>query len=55
MDKIYRNKDKEKYMDFSKELYEYDALDEDDFKLLQDKKELDSDKKLEIEKDDMKY
>jgi len=53
MDRIYRNKDKEKYMEFAKELYEHGALEENDFKLLQDKKNLDNDKKLEIEKDDI--
>ena len=27
MDRIFRNKDKEKYMEFAKELYEHGALD----------------------------
>jgi len=34
MDRIYRNKDKEKYMEFAKELYEHGALDKEDFELI---------------------
>ncbi len=55
MDRIYRNKDKEKYMGFAKELYEHGALDEEDFNLFQDNRNLDSHKELEIEKDDMEH
>ena len=54
MDRIYRNKNKEKYIEFAKELYEHGALEEDDFQLLQDKKVLNNDKnKSIIEKDDI--
>ena len=55
MDRIYRNKDKEKYMEFAKELYEHGALDEEDFNLFQDNRNLDNHKELEIEKDDMEH
>ena len=55
IDRIYRNKDKEKYMEFAKELYEHGALDEEDFNLFQDNKNLDNHKELEIEKDDMEH
>lgn len=55
MDRIYRNKDKEKYMEFAKELYEHGALDDEDFNLLQDNRNLDNHKELEIEKDDIEY
>lgn len=34
MDRIFRNKDKEKYMEFAKELYEHGALDKEDFELI---------------------
>lgn len=53
MDRIYRNKDKEKYMEFAKELYEHGALDDEDFNLLQDNRNLDNLKELGIEKDDI--
>ena len=53
MDRIFRNKDKEKYMEFAKELYEHGALDTEDFNLLQDNKNLNNHEKLEIEKDDI--
>jgi hypothetical protein len=53
MDRIYRNKEKKKYMEFAKELYEHGALEDDDFNLLQDNKNLDNHKALEIEKDDI--
>ena len=36
MDRIYRNKDKEKYIEFAKELYEHGALEDEDFNLLKD-------------------
>ncbi len=55
MDRIYRNKDKENYMKFAKELYEHGALDDEDFNLLQDNKNLDNYKELGIEKDDMEH
>ena len=53
MDRIYRNKDKEKYMEFAKELYEHEALEEDDFKLLQDNRNTNNKSKSIIEKDDI--
>ncbi len=53
MDRIYRNKDKEKYMEFAKELYEHGALDDEDFKLLQDNRNANNKNKSIIEKDDI--
>ena len=53
MDRIYRNKDKEKYMEFAKELYEHGALDDEDFNLLQDNKHTNNKNKSVIEKDDI--
>lgn len=53
MDKIYKNKNKEKYMEFAKELYEHGALKEDDFKLLQNNKNTNNINKSRIEKDDI--
>jgi len=53
MDKIYRNKDKAKYMEFAKELYEHGALDYEDFNLLQDNKNTNNKNKSVIEKDDI--
>ena len=53
MDRIYRNKDKEKYMEFATELYEYGALDEEDFNILQDNKNTNNKNKFIIEKDDI--
>ncbi len=53
MDRIYRNKEKEKYLEFAEELYKHGVLEKEDFELLQDKKNLDNNKKLEIEKDDI--
>ena len=55
MDRIYKNKDKEKYMEFAKELYEHGALDKEDFNLFQDNRNLDNHKELEIEKDHMEH
>ena len=52
MDKIFRNKDKEKYMEFAKELYEHGALEEDDFNLLQDNR---NKNESIIEKDDIEH
>lgn len=52
MDKIYRNKDKEKYMEFAKELYENGALEENDFNLLKNNKTSNNNKSV-IEKDDI--
>ena len=49
------DKDKEKYMEFAKELYEHGTLEEDDFNLLQDSRKLDNHKELEIEKDDIEH
>ncbi len=42
-------------MKFAKELYEHGALDDEDFNLLQDNKNLDNYKELGIEKDDMEH
>lgn len=53
MDRIYRNKDKEKYMEFAKELYEHGALEDEDFNLLQDNKNANNKNKSVIEKDDI--
>ncbi len=53
MDRIYRNKEKEKYMEFAKELYTQGALDDDTFRLLQGNNNLNNHKELEIEKDDI--
>ena len=53
MDRIYRNKDKAKYMEFAKELYEHGALDDEDFKLLQDNRNANNKNKSLIEKDDI--
>lgn len=53
MDRIFRNKDKEKYMEFAKELYEHGALEDKDFKLLQDNKSANNNNKSIIEKDDI--
>ena len=53
MDRIYRNKDKEKYIEFAKELYEHGALDAEDFNLLQDNKNTNNKNKSVIEKDDI--
>ena len=53
MDRIYRNKDKEKYMEFAKELYVHGALEEDDFKLLQDNRDTNNQNKSTIKKDDI--
>lgn len=38
MNKIYGSKNKEKYMEFTKELYNHEALKKGNFKLLQDNK-----------------
>ncbi len=53
MDKIYRNKDKKKYLEFAKELYEHGALDDEDFNLLQDNRNTNNKNKAVIEKDDI--
>lgn len=53
MDRIYRNKYNDKYMEFAKELYENGALEEDDFRLLQYNRNLDNLEKLDIKKDDI--
>ena len=55
MDRIYRNKDKEKYMKFAKELYEHGALEDEDYNLFQCNRKLDKHKQLEIEKDDIEH
>lgn len=53
VDKIYRNKDKEKYMEFAKELYEHGALDKTDFELITNKNKTNNSKNHNtIEKDD---
>lgn len=51
MDKIYRNKDKEKYMEFAKDLYTHGALDDQNFHSLMDYNK--SKKSHAIEKDDI--
>lgn len=53
MDRIYRNKDKEKYMEFAKELYEHGVLDDEDFNLLKNNKNTNNKNKSVIEKDDI--
>lgn len=53
MDRIYRNQDKEKYIEFAKELYEHGALDDKDFNLLQDNRDTNDKNKSTIEKDDI--
>ena len=55
MDRIYRNKDKEKYIEFAKELYEHGALDDEDFNLLQDNRDTNDRNKSIIEKDDIEH
>lgn len=52
MDRIFRNKDKEQYMQFAKELYEHGALEEEDFNLLQDNR---NKNESTIEKDDVEH
>lgn len=53
MDRIYRNKDREKYMEFAKELHEHGALNDEDFNLLQDNKNINNKNKFIIEKDNI--
>lgn len=54
MDRIYRNKGKEKYMEFAKELYEHGALDKTDFELIANPNKLNHSKEYHtIEKDDI--
>ena len=53
IDRIYRGKNKEKYMKFAKELYEHEALDEECFNLLQNNKNTNNKTKSVIEKDDI--
>ena len=54
IDRIYRGKDKEKYMSFAKELYEHSALDINDFELISKPKKSDNSKNYnKIEKDDI--
>lgn len=54
MDRIYRNKDKEKYMEFAKELYEHGALDKEDFDLIANPNKSNNSKGYNtIEKDDI--
>lgn len=55
MDRIYRNKDKEKYIEFAKELYEHEALDDEDFNFLQDNRDKNDRNKSIIEKDDIEH
>lgn len=55
MDRIYRNKDKEKYMELAKELYVHGALEEADFKLLQDNRDTNNQNKSTIGKDDIEH
>ena len=53
MDRIYRNKDKEKYIEFAKELYEHGALDKKDFDLITIKNKSNNSKDIcTIEKDE---
>ena len=53
MDRIYRNKDKDKYMEFAKILYKHEALDEEDFNLLQNNRNTNNKNTAVIEKDDI--
>lgn len=54
MDRIYRNKDKEKYMEFARELYEHGALDITDFELITNPNKSNHSKEYHtIEKDDI--
>ena len=54
MDRIFRNKDKEKYMEFAKELYEHGALDKEDFELITNPNKSNNSKDYPtIEKDDI--
>ena len=54
IDRIYRGKDKEKYMSFAKELYEHSALDKNNFELISKPKKSDNSKNYnKIEKDDI--
>ena len=55
MDRIYRNKNKEKYMEFAKELHEHGALEDEDFNLLQNNKNTNDRNKSIIEKDDIEH
>lgn len=47
MDRIFRNKDKNKYMSFAKELYEHGALDDESITKIQDNPQ-----NIDKEKDD---
>ena len=53
IDKIYKGKDKEKYMSFAKELYKYGVLDEKQFNMLNEDNNMKYNK--QIEKDDIEY
>ena len=55
MDKIFMSKEKEKYMEFAKELYKHSVLEENDFNMLQDNKNIKKQNNLEIEKDDFEH
>ena len=52
-DKIHRNKDKEKYKVFAKELYKYGVLDKKQFNMLNEYNNMKNNK--QIEKDDIEY
>ena len=53
IDRIYRDKDKEKYKVFAKELYKYGVLDEKQFNMLNEDNNMKNNK--QIEKDDIEY
>lgn len=55
MDKIFMSKEKQKYMEFANELYEHGALEEKDFNMLKDSKNINKQNGLEIEKDDIEH
>ena len=52
IDRIHRDKDKEKYKVFAKELYEHSVLDDKHFNFLQKNKTIENEKKYNIKKDD---
>ena len=52
IDRIYRGKDKEKYMSFAKELYERSALDKNDFELISNPNKFNNSKDYHTIKED---
>lgn len=53
IDRIHRGKDKEKYMEFVKELYKYEILDEKGFNILNENNN--AIQHIPIEKDDYNF